>query len=276
MLATLEELKTAAAGKVEPFLLDYEMGRVYFDLCSYTNAAACFERSLAGTRDPEEWVKIREALAQTYLRLGNRERDALTLYRQSLQYETSPLRQSIYAMMIHWLDFATSRPPRAPKPLPPNEAEFMGTYERATDAERARMDPNDLARATWVYYTLGMEDLVETNTVSALVKFDAASNSPDSFLAGEALYQSSLIYADRSDYQKARECLEHLLFTTKAVEPTVKATYELARCLKAIGESVAAARRLKELVARYPGSPYADLARRDALYRLDAEGAEQP
>jgi len=276
VLATLEELKASAAGKVEPFILDYEKGRVLFDLCDYTNAAACFEKSLSGTQAPEEWVRIREALAQTYLRMGGRERDALDLYRQSLQYETSPLRQSIYAMMIHWLDFATRRPPREPQPLPANEAEFIRAYEGVSDAERARMDANDLARATWIYYALAMEDLVATNTAAALVKLDAAGASPDAFLAGEALYQSALIHIERSDYRKARECLEHLLFTTKAVEPTVKATYELARCLKAIGDQGAAARRLEELVVRYPGSPCAALARQDPLYAPNAGDAASP
>jgi tetratricopeptide (TPR) repeat protein len=214
-------------------------------------------------------------MAQTYLRIGGRERDVLTLYRHNLQYETSALRQSICAMIIYWLDFAVSPTPRERKALPPHEAEFMALYEKSTDAQRAEMSPNDLARATWVYYALGRMDLVESNTVAALVKFDAASASPDNFLAAEALYQSALIYAEKGDLRQTRDCLEHLLFSTKAVEPTVKATYELARCLKAAGEFDLAFGRLNELVTRYPSSPYAALAREDPLY-LEKKKAEPP
>jgi tetratricopeptide (TPR) repeat protein len=169
-------------------------------------------------------------------------------------------------MMIHWLECASSPPPRKNRPLPSAEAEFIRGYESLTDAQRAEMGANDLARATWIYYALGMEDLVLTNNLEALKKFDAASESPDTALAAEALYQSALIYRGMGELGKARECLEHLLFSTKVVESGIRATYELARCLSAAGDQDAAFRRMEELVTRYPASPYADLARRDPLY----------
>jgi TolA-binding protein len=52
----------------------------------------------------------------------------------------------------------------------------------------------------------------------------------------------------------------------------VKATYMLAGCLKASGDSDAAFRRLNELVTRYPASAYAALARQDPLYQEKANG----
>ena len=270
VLATIDQIQVASAGRIEDCKLDYERGRVYFDLCSYTNAEACFTKALSASKDPDEWVLIREALAQTYLRQGHREREALTLCRDNRQYETSALRQSVYAMMIHWLEYATSQPPRSRKPLPPQEAEFIVTYEKLSGAQRAEMSQNELARATWTYYALAMEDLVDSNTVAALTKLDAVSESPDNALAAESLYQSAQIYVGMGDIQKARECLEHLLFSTKTVEPIVKATYELARCLKASNDDDGAFRRMSELVSRYGASPYAERIRQDPLYRQKA------
>lgn len=270
VLETLQEIKTRAGDQVEPFRLDYEMGRVNFDLCNYTNSETSFTSAMAGTQDPEEKIKIREALAQTYLQMDHRERDALALYRDNLQSETAPNRRSIYVMSAYWIEFALSKPPRLRKPLPPDEAAFLAGYEKSTEAERAEMNLNDLARATWIYYSQGRADLVESNTVSALEKFDLASESPDSFLAAEALYESAKIHLAANAIPKARECLEQLLFTTKSVEPTVKATYMLAGCLKAAGDSDAAFRRLNELVTRYPASAYAALARQDPLYQEKA------
>jgi TolA-binding protein len=266
VLATIEELKTAAQGKIEAFRLDYEMGRIYFDLCDYSTAETHFSRSLSGTEDRDEWLKIREALAVTYLRMTNRWNEALSTYRNITQYESSAVRQSVDALMIWFLECATAQPP-VKKPLPDKEAEFMKMYTALTDKERSEMSPNEIARATWVYYAAGLVDLlVDTNQVAALEKFDAASASPDAFLSGEALYEAAKIHMSRGRMGKARSTLEHLLFTTQAVEPLVKATYLLSQCLKASGEYDGAHRRLSDLVTRFPISPYAELARQDALY----------
>lgn len=266
VLATLEQLKTAAAGKVEPFVLDYEMGRVYFDLCAYTNARACFARALTGTQDPEQWLRIREALAQTCMRIDGEGIEALSLYRNISQYETSPVRQSVNAMMIYFLEYATSNP-RQRKPLPPQEDEFIRSYEGATEAQRAEMGQNELARATWIYYSLALQDLMETNIVDALTKLNAASASPDPFLSGEALYQIGMIHQGQKDYRQARDAFLQLLFITKAVEPSVKATYELGRCLSALGDTDGAFKRFEEVVRRYPISPYAAKILEEPVYK---------
>lgn len=267
VLATLDQLQVVAAGKIEERKLDYERGRIYFDLCSYTNAETYFAKALSASKDTDEWVLMREAMAQTCLRQSGRERDALTYYRDNRQYETSALRQSIYAMMIHWLEYAISQPPRTRKSLPPQEAEFIALYEKLTDAQRAEMGQGELARATWIYYALAMEDMVDGKSDAALTKLDAASESPDNALAGEALYQSALIYQGKGDIPKAKECLEQLLFTTRTVEPIVKATYELARCLKALNDNDGAFARMREVVARYGASPYAERIRQDPFYQ---------
>jgi tetratricopeptide (TPR) repeat protein len=266
VLATIEELKAAAKGKIEAFRLDYEMGRIYFDLCDYAAAEQNFSLALSGTQDRDEWLKIREALAVTYLRMTNRWSDALSTYRNITQYENSPVRQSVDALMIWFLECVTAQPP-AKKPLPEKEAEFMKMYTALSDKERGDMGPNEIARATWVYYAAGLVDLlVDTNSVAALEKFDAAAASPDGFLSGEALYEAARIHVSRGRFGKARNTLEHLLFTTKAVEPLVKATYLLSQCLKSSGEYDGAFRRLTDLVTRFPISPYAEMARQDSLY----------
>lgn len=272
VLATLEQLRTAAAGRVEPFLLDYEMGRVYFDLCAYTNAQTYFARALTGTKDPDEWLRIREALAQTSMRIEGGLGDALSLYRNISQYETSPLRQSVNSMMIYYLEYATANP-RERKPLPPQEEEFIKSFSNATAEQRAEMGPNEVARATWIYYALGMQDLVDTNIVDALKKLDAASASPDAFLSGEALYQMGMIHQSQKDFQQARDAFLQLLFVTKAVEPSVKATYELGCCYKSLGDNDGAFKRFEEVVRRYPISPYAAKVLEDPLYRARVPAA---
>jgi tetratricopeptide (TPR) repeat protein len=267
VLATLEELRAAAKGKVEEFRIDYEMGRIYFDLCDYATAEQSFSRALSGTSDTEEWLKIRESLAITYLRMTNRWGDALSTYRNIVQYETSPVRQSVDAMMIWFLECATAAPP-VRKPMPENEKLFIDAYVALTDKQRGEMDVNDLARVSWIYYGAGLVDLVvETNRADAVEKFTAAARSPDAFLAGEALYEAARIQMSQGTFRRARETFEHMMFITKAVEPTVKATYWLAMCHKASGDYDAAFRRFDEVVTRYPMSPYAALARENQLYK---------
>lgn len=267
VLSTLEELRAAAKGKVEEFRIDYEMGRIYFDLCDYTTAEQAFSRAISGTSDSEEWLKIRESLAITYLRMTNRWADALSTYRNIVQYETSPVRQSVNAMMIWFLDCATATPP-VRKPMPENEKIFIDTYAGFTEKQRGEMDVNDLAKVSWIYYAAGLVDLVVgTNRADAVEKFEAAARSPDAFLAGEALYEAARIRMTQGTFRRARETFEHMMFITKAVEPTVKATYWLAMCHKAVGDYDAAFRRFDEVVTRYPMSPFAALAKENQLYK---------
>ncbi len=276
-LTTLEEIKQSAQGRIEEYLLDYETGRIYFDLCDYGSAEKALTRSLSGAKDPQESLKIREALAITYVRMTNRWDDALSAYREIAQQETERGRQSIDGLMIWFLECVTARPP-ARRPMPEKEKTFIDAYAGLSDKQRGEMDASEIARATWVYYTAALVDLhVGGNRMEALDKFNAAAGSPDEFLGGEALYEIGMIHLANSDFAQARSTFEHLLFITKSVEPTVKATYALAQCLKALNESEGALRRLDEIVSRYPVSPYAALAKEDPLYkRKSAGGAAQP
>jgi len=266
VLSTLEELRTASQGKIEAFRLDYELGRIYFDLCDYPAAEPCFARALTGTTERDELLKIREALAVTYIRATNRWNDALSMYRNLSQYETSPTRQSVNTMMIWFLECVTERPP-VRKPWPEKEVEFMKMYTSLSNQERSELSPNEVARATWFYYADGLVDLlVSTNRAAALEKFNAAGSSPDAFLSGEALYEAAHIQMWRGEPEKAKETLEHLLFTAQAVEPMVKALFLIAQCHKELGDNDSAFQRMEQLVTRFPVSPYATLMRQDPLY----------
>lgn len=265
-LTTLEELRVAAEGRIEAFRLDYEKGRIYFDMCDYPTAEQSFAGAMLGTQAPDELCKIREALAITYLRMTNRWNEALSSYRNIAQYETAPVRQSVNATMIWFLECATARPPVS-KPMPEREKTFITNYGNLSEAQRGDLDANEIARATWIYYAAGLVDLwVSEKRTEALEKFNAAASSSDPFLSGEALYQAGMLYMATANPTQARATFEHLLFATKAVEPTVKATYALAQCLAAMNEAAGALRRLEELVARYPASPYAELAKQHPLY----------
>jgi len=256
VLDALENLRKVAGDKIEPFKLDYEAGRIYFDMCDYDEAVRLYTRALTASRERSAWLKIREGLAHAYLRQEDKRNLALSQFRDLMRYEVNPLRHSIHTMMVSYLEYAL-KPERGRQPLPQAEAEFIAAYEAMTDSERAELSRNDLANATWIYYAVGMKDLHDGKLNDALVKFDAASVSPDNSLAGEALIQIARIHMRRGEYGEARGALEHLLFATKAVEPTVRATYYLGRCLEKLSFPDAALRRYREIVDKFPISPFA-------------------
>jgi tetratricopeptide (TPR) repeat protein len=273
VLAALEALKATGGDGIEPHLMDYEFGRVYFDLCDYDAAMQSLSRALSGSRNPEETARMREALAVTYLRVPARWPDALSAYRETAESASSALRQSADAMMIWFLECATAKLFKS-KPLPEKEATFLKMYEGLTDKQREDMSENELTRATWIYYGMGlMNRHVNTNRMDALRAFEAASTSPDPYLASEAMYEAGLLLLGDGNHRRARETLEHLLFVTKNVESAVKGTYALAECLSAMGERDEAFQRYDEVVTRFPISPYAAMARTNALYVARKAGA---
>jgi len=256
VLAALEDLRQVASDKIDPFKLDYEAGRIYYDMCDYEEAVRLYTRALSASGERSDWLKIREGLAHAYLRQEDKRNLALSQFRDLMRYEGHPLRHSIHTMMALYIEYALN-PDRGRKPLPQAEAEFIAAYESASEKERSELSRNDLARATWIYYAVGMQDMHDRKFDDALIKFDAASVSPDSSLAGESLVQAARIHMRRNEYGKARAALEHLLFATRAVEPTVRATYYLGLCLQELGFTDAAFRRYAEIVEKYPISPFA-------------------
>jgi tetratricopeptide (TPR) repeat protein len=175
------------------------------------------------------------------------------------------LRNSINTLMVHYLENA-ALPEASRKPLPAEEWMFIQGYEKMTEEARGQLSPNDVARATWIYYTLGLLDMQDRKFDDALRKFDAAGVSPDGLMAGDALLRVAQIRMERAEFPEARQALEHLLFAVSAVEPTVRATYLLGVCHQRLGKDDQAFRRLQEVVDRYPFSPYAETVKKEPLY----------
>jgi tetratricopeptide (TPR) repeat protein len=276
-LETLDRLRATPGDAIEAYKLDYEAGRIYFDMCDYAQAETFYSRALTDSAGRSEWLKIREALALAYARQGGKERDALTQYRDLLRYESSPLRQSINRLMLLYLNFMISKD-RQRSPLPEEEANFIAAYESMSDPQRATIGANKAARATWIYYVSALLDMQENKPDEALRKLDVAGRSPDSLLAGDALVRAGKIHMARGEYEEARQLFEHLLFAIKEVEPKVQATFHLARCLEQLGDSEQALRRFTEITERYPVSPYAARSRQAStnLTLITASEAHSP
>jgi TolA-binding protein len=274
-LQALEELRAAAGDTIEPYKLDYETGRIYFDMCDYVKAESFYSRSFTGSGGQGEWLKVREALAHTYARQPGKEREAITQYRDLMRYETSALRQSINRLMMHYLGYMI-RKEHGRKPLPDEEAAFIKRYESLSDRQRATVGRNDAARASWIYYVSALLDIEEALLDQALVKLDAAGASPDSLVGGEALVRAGQLRMARKDFEGARETFQHLLFAVKAVEPKVRATYFLGQCQEQLEKPDLALLRYREILSRYPISPYAQLVKTNALVLAQSEKAEAP
>jgi len=275
VLDVLQQLKVASKGVVETYMLDYETARIYFDMCDYGKAAEYYGKALAGTEAQDDWMKIREGLAYAYARQDDKLTDALGQYKSLMRLETSSIRQSINTLMAYYLEYAVSTN-RVRKPLPTKEGEFIKSYEAMSDEERGTLGPNDLARATWIYYVAGMQDVLDGNLEDAVKKFDAAGLSPDQLLAGEALLQEGLAQMKLRKYDDAKSTFQHLLFATKAVEPTVRGTYYLALCFQELVNPDAAFRRMQEVVNKFPVSPFARLVKANELYQQRTGTVPEP
>ena len=275
VLEILAQLKAASQGIVETFMLDYETGRIYFDMCAYDEAAKYYSRALSGAKAQDDWMKIREGLAYAYSRQDKTLNEALGQYRSLTRLETSSIRHSINTLMTHYLEYAVSTN-RVRKPLPPKEGEFIKSYEDMTEDERATLGPNDLARATWIYYVAGMQDLLDGKLEDAVEKFDAAGASPDQLLAGEALLRAGVAQMKLRKFDEAKSTFQHLLFATKAVEPTVRGTYHLGICYQEMANPDAAFRRLQEVVEKFPVSPYAKMVKANELYQQRTGTVPEP
>ncbi|MFC1462064.1 tetratricopeptide repeat protein [Verrucomicrobiota bacterium] len=275
VLEVLGHLKAASKGVVATYMLDYETGRIYFDMCDYDKAAEFYSKALSGTKSQDDWMKIREGLAYAYARQDKTLQDALGQYKSLMRLETASIRHSINTLMTYYLEYAVSTN-RVRKPLPAKEGEFIKSYEAMTDDERATLGPNDLARATWIYYVVGMQDMLEGKLEDSVKKFDAAGLSPDQLLAGEALLKAGLAQMKLRKYDEAKNTFQHLLFATKAVEPTVRGTYYLGLCYQEMANPDAAFRRMQELVDKFPVSPYAEMVKANELYQQRTGTVPEP
>jgi len=258
VLATLEEIKTELGGEIEPYKIDFELAWVYLDLCRYQEAVERFKSALAAAKDPAERLRIRDGYARALFRAGNLP-EALNQFHTLAKEEPEDLRRFIDEMMVWYLELATGKSVLGA--LPTRASKLVRAYEALSDDQRSRL-PNDiLARVTWVYYLAGLLDLRRGEAARALDKLNAAANSPDDWLAADALYRVARLHVGAGRLKEAVETLEYLLFSTKSTEAEVKATYLLAQCLEKLGKPTIARERYAQLLRRFPDSPYAERAK---------------
>jgi len=258
VLATLREMKARLKGQIEEYKIDYEMAWVFFDLCRYKEAAAIFLGALNGSPDALERVKIRDGLARALFRAGELV-EALNHYELLAKEDPEPLKRFVAQQMTWYLRLATKR--RVMDTVPPDVKELIDWYEKLSDGQRSKLPAETLAKVTWVYYVRGLLLLEAGKTAEATDYFDAASTSPDDWLAADSLYRLAEIQVKTDKLKDAKVTLENLLFLTKSAEVEVRATYALGKCLEASGDRQGAAARFDQVLARFPDSAQAMLLR---------------
>ncbi len=258
VLATLEVFRKELGDEIEAYKIDFEMACIYGDLCRYAEAAEGFKKALAAAKEPSERVNIREGYARALFRKGDRA-EALNQFRTLAQEEQEPLRAFVHRMMAWYLDAATQKV--QDPPLPAEAAPLIRQYEAIPEDRRGQVPNATLAKITWVYYVTALLDLEQGQTQRALKKFEAAGNSPDDWLAADAILRAGELYMQAKDFRKAKETLEYLLFSTKSAEAEVKATYALGQCHQELGEADRAKERFAQVLQRFPDSAYADKIR---------------
>ena len=258
VLATLETFKTELKGQIEPYKIDFEIAWIYFDLCRYGEAATYFARSLAAAPDPAERLKIRDGHARALFR-AERLPEALDQYKALSKQESQPLRAFVDEMMVWYLEAVLEK--KLEPRLPDYASKFIRAYEKLTNEQRAQLSQTVLAKATWIYYVSGLIDLRDGRVDRAVKKLAAAGNSPDDWLAADAIFRVGLIHMQAKRFKEARDQFEYLLFSTKSAEAEVKATYALGLCHRELGDPTRAQRRFDQLLKRFPDSSYAERVR---------------
>jgi len=257
VLATLDLLREELEAEGKGYKIEFEIGWVYFDLCRYDDAVKHFKTALAGAKDPRERRHIRDGYARALYVKGDFE-EALNQYRELVNGETQALRAFVYEMMAWYLERATGAV-RSDR-LPEGPSRLMTGYEALDENQRRRVTQDSLAKVTWVYYVAGLLDLKRGEALPALEKLNAAGNSPDDWMAANAMYEVARIHMAAERYREAVEAIEYLLFATKSAEAEVKAAFALGQCHRALGKSEPARNRFEQILERYPDSPYAERA----------------
>ena len=259
VLATMEQLRKELAGDVEAYRIDFEIAWIYFELCDYKQSRSYFQKSLGAAKDPAERTKIRDGYARVLLQSGDFA-EALNQYRSLLKTESQPLRSFIDKIMV-WYLVQVVNPKAVPPKLPAEAIKLMRWYTELTDQQRNRLPADILAKATWVYYVVGRLDHHRKRADLALERFQAAGNSPDDWLAAEALYCAGMIHVRAGRMKEAVDAFQYMLISTKSTEGQVRALFTLAQCQQSLGNTKKAKMRFDQILNRFPDSPYAARAR---------------
>jgi len=270
VLLTLDELKALSGSETEKYKFDLEMAGIYFDMCDYKRAAELYKSALSAMKDPGERASVQEAYARSLFRDGDL-KGALARYSVLAKEEPSVLGRFIDQLMVFYLDFAQGL--AAEREFPEDAQRFILKYERLTEAERQKLSSADLATVTWIYYVMALVDIKKGRTAAALEKLAAVSNSPDDSLAGEAGYLIGTLHLAAKDPDKAKEAFEYVLFSTRSAEAWVKATYALGLAFQALNSPAKALERFRQIVEKYPLSPYVEMVKKNALFQESGTAA---
>ncbi|MDA1086138.1 MAG: tetratricopeptide repeat protein [Verrucomicrobia bacterium] len=264
VLATLDLLKKELEAEGHGYKIDFEIAWVYFDLCRYADAVTHYEKALGGAQTGREDRNIRDGYARALYMNGDL-KASLREYHTLVATEPQALRAFVDEMMIWYLERALGEKTSAD--LPPAAAKLLTAYEKLDNSQRSRVNQTALAKITWGYYITALLDLKNGDSSIAIDKLDAAGNSPDDWLAANAMYRLARVHMAEKQYVRAIEALEYLLFSTRSAEAEVKAGYALGLCYTESSQTEKARHRFEQLVQRFPDSPYADKAK-EALASL--------
>ncbi len=263
VLAVLDELARSAGDEIEKFKFDYEKGSIFFDMADYAQAAEIF-KGVLGKAAGFERVYAREAYARSLMRMENIP-EALIQFQGLLKEERDPLRLFADQVLIFCLQLAAGK---VDEPnFPEDWTRYSRQYGQLSDDDRGKLSTLEISRVMWIYFAQAMVDIRKQRLADAEVKLNAVTTAPDDFLAADAGYRLGMLYLDGKQYGKARETFEYLLVFTKSSESAVRATYALACCLEALGQTQAAGERYAQLVERYPLSPYVALIKQNPNYK---------
>lgn len=257
-MACLEQLRAEAGTDYDRNRYVTALANMRLDIGDYAGSVRLFSEVIATTTDSAELYRLRVPYARAVWRSGDLI-SALAQYELLVQEGgqlTVPndLARSIDRLMTYYLRVVTGK---VAEHLPEDEAKALLEYEKKSDSERAKLGGSELAKVTWIYFVQGMIDLHAQRIPEAIRRFQAASNSPDDWLAGEAGVRAAQALFDRGEVVQARETLEYILFATRDVEADVRGTALLARCYEALNDPAKAKARYDLLKTRYPMSPFA-------------------
>lgn len=262
-MATLEELRKTAADAEERRRLEADLAALRFEMADYESAARGYQSLLAAVGNDADKALAREGYARSLLRLG-KQSEALAEYEALLKEEAFPLAGFADSLIVFQLKYAAGKVME--REFPEDAMKYILEYEKLSDNQRERLSAEQRARVAAIYFTLGLIDADKKRFDEAARKLDAARNSPDELLGGEAGVQLGLLHLNRGEFAAARDAFELLLLNTRSNESRVRGMYYLGLCLEKLGRPDDAGRRFAEVVRRYPASPLARRAMQHPSY----------
>jgi len=274
VVETMEQLKAITTDDAEKQRLANELAWIYFDVADYEKALKAFDTCLGSTKSTAEKIDLRDGYGRAAYRLKKFDA-ALEAYETLAKEDTRPLRKFINDLMVYIVKIELGKADVSD--IPRDAEKLLVGYEQLTEALRAKLAPEDVAKATWVYFALSKRDLKKGYADEAIKKLNACANSTDDNLAAEALYElgglhmlmakkASTPEATRELFGKARDVFEELLFRGKGTDALVRGTFALGACYQELGRTEKAKEKFQQLIDRYPLSPLVEEVKKNALF----------